>query len=1344
MDRARPLYFFLVVLAGIVVTRTVVAEEEGTSAIQALLITGGCSHDYERRKEVIVTGIRERVKRKIEWKVRLQGLGESDEKIPIFEESGWADGYDIVVHDYCFPRVSDGDYIDNILSPHQKGTPAVLIHGTLQSFRIEDDRWTRFCGAESREHDTEHSFGVGIESSDNPIVEGIDEWTAVGGQLYRIEKEEPGITRLTSSPSPRDGSVHLTSWSHLYGPEQARVFSTTIGNDIATMQQTEWLDMVARGFLWALDDLSEESFELVTPDESLKGLTLTEVGSKLPQVGRNAALSGSADAVSSDIPANPPSHAVDGDSATYWRASRPGPASWSVRLPVATQVEFLAFVWDGVAPATYSIEVAEGENIWKLLAEKQDSSLRKVDLIAIPSTKVSKLRLNVPFTANGVAVGIREFAAYRSLDEVPAALREVAGAKVQDLESNAPEESDTEVSGGYPHRLKAELPEGERGVQMIATAKGGAFVLTENAENERSIFSVRYSKEDEIEVVTFLENLDEFTGAAWDGEWLYVLEDFRLTAYRDTNRDGAADEKFVHGLVCVAEDGNDLDVRFDGLHFGNDGWIYAEVESLGEEKGYCSWGHELRFPRHGIVRFRRDGSGMTIVMRSERDFENFLPTAGGGFLVVIGEESEAGQLFNLPPMSVPDWDRIQPVLRLAPGEKVVGAGFGEQFVWIASNSRISRYDILAGESESKRLSLKDAAAACTSFEGQLWAMCGKGGKPGEIWHFSEGSSQETVDLDRVSNDGLIPLLSHDSSSVRREASVEILRRRRFPETAVFDAIANRDASVEEIRALLATAELIGSKHGFEAVAALTQSEVPEVRASAFLTLADFSDSENHAIFGKISQEKSPYVTSRIIAAILRSRTLLPGMDRLALELASESDPLLSVSATSFLIERNAMEVCFDVLDNEGDEKLWPTAFRILTQFHKPRAVEGIVLRLEQTNSPEFRSLAFDALSALYYEPSGGKTPWEATPLIDAVFRASLLDKRVNRISLLDLMVDAEIPLNDAELLVELGSSSVELESFAVSHLVGLDVPAQASPWLSRVWDGDARDPDLRVRALALLCGMQPEASVRDLFGSVAEAVNLGVSEKTLNLLYKNWLDVPREDDIGWLISQSKSSNPERSSLAFQMLLDIRAKMKEPSKAREQIDEEWEKLAKGEGTRKQIWEDAKGWYSEREHDAGDEEGGISELSSAELAKLLSPGVGQEGSGKRLFSSLGCAACHNVNGEGPGVGPSLLHGETKKDLHSLLESIRNPSKEVHPQFIARSITLEDGRRWKGLVEWENDEEVVLRDAAANIVTLEKDEVSSERELKESLMPDGVVDYLSIQEWNDLLAYLKTLSI
>jgi type 1 glutamine amidotransferase len=222
-------------------------------AIKALLITGGCCHDYDNQREIIPAVIDSQSKHPVEWTIFHQRTKAGNMLLEFYKNPDWAKGYDIVVHNECFAFVGDEDYIAGILKPHQDGTPAIVVHCSMHCYRTGPtaEEWWKFCGVHSPGHGPKHPFEVKIINPDHEITKGMTNWTTPDGELYFITTIYPTTTPLAESKSEKNGKMCTNIWANEYGPKKTRVFGTTIGHHNETMLQENYMDMITRGFLWA-------------------------------------------------------------------------------------------------------------------------------------------------------------------------------------------------------------------------------------------------------------------------------------------------------------------------------------------------------------------------------------------------------------------------------------------------------------------------------------------------------------------------------------------------------------------------------------------------------------------------------------------------------------------------------------------------------------------------------------------------------------------------------------------------------------------------------------------------------------------------------------------------------------------------------------------------------------------------------------------------------------------------------------------------------------------------------------------------------------------------------------
>lgn len=131
------------------------------------------------------------------------------------------------------------------------------------------------------------------------------------------------------------------------------------------------------------------------------------------------------------------------------------------------------------------------------------------------------------------------------------------------------------------------------------------------------------------------------------------------------------------------------------------------------------------------------------------------------------------------------------------------------------------------------------------------------------------------------------------------------------------------------------------------------------------------------------------------------------------------------------------------------------------------------------------------------------------------------------------------------------------------------------------------------------------------------------------------------------------------------------------------------------------------------------------------------------GRRIFQHphVGtCIKCHRHSGRGSAVGPDLTAASNQGDPNRLLRALLQPSLDVDPQYFPRMLVTDEGHVFTGIMlrdggggtEFYRDHTGRERKfATASIVT--------RKELRTSLMPDGLIDLMTDREIRDLLAFL-----
>lgn len=231
------------------------AAEEKPPKLKALLITGGCCHDYKRQKLILSEEISKRAR--VEWTI-VHGGKDRKTKLDVYGKKDWAKGFDVVVHNECYGSVDDVAFVEGITKAHLSGVPAVVIHCSMHTYRAaKTDEWRKFLGVTTSSHEGHRPLVVENLKPEHPILaEFPEKWNTPNGELYKIEKLWPRTTALARAFGKDTGKYHTVVWTNTYG--KARVFGTTLGHDNETMSHDIYLGLVTRGLLWACGKLDEE------------------------------------------------------------------------------------------------------------------------------------------------------------------------------------------------------------------------------------------------------------------------------------------------------------------------------------------------------------------------------------------------------------------------------------------------------------------------------------------------------------------------------------------------------------------------------------------------------------------------------------------------------------------------------------------------------------------------------------------------------------------------------------------------------------------------------------------------------------------------------------------------------------------------------------------------------------------------------------------------------------------------------------------------------------------------------------------------------------------------------
>ncbi|MFN0127039.1 MAG: ThuA domain-containing protein [Verrucomicrobiales bacterium] len=233
--------------------------------LRALLVIGGCCHDYAKQKEILKAGLEARAH--LEVDVLYTDDSGTHYRFAEYENPEWAKGYDVVIHDECTADVKDPAFVENIVAAHRDGVPAVNLHCAMHSYRVgtfnkpvepgtPDALWFDFLGLQSSGHGPQEPIAITFADRAHPVTKGLEGWTTGKEELYNNHAVFP--TAHVLARGQQGNSEAVVVWTNQYGPKKTRVFSTTLGHNNETVADDRYLDLVARGLLWATAKLTDD------------------------------------------------------------------------------------------------------------------------------------------------------------------------------------------------------------------------------------------------------------------------------------------------------------------------------------------------------------------------------------------------------------------------------------------------------------------------------------------------------------------------------------------------------------------------------------------------------------------------------------------------------------------------------------------------------------------------------------------------------------------------------------------------------------------------------------------------------------------------------------------------------------------------------------------------------------------------------------------------------------------------------------------------------------------------------------------------------------------------------
>lgn len=640
-----------------------VSHAADTPPLKALLVAGGCCHDYAKQHEILSKGIQSRANVQVD--VVWTDDKSTNPPLPLYDNPDWAKGYDIIIHDECAAGLKDLGAIKRILDVH-KTIPAVHLHCAMHSFRPGNDSWYKHLGIQSNSHGPQEPIAITYVDKEHPITQPLADWTTIKEELYNnvnVFDAHP-LAMGKQVVKQKDGTSkevdYVVAWTN--EKQGARSFSTTIGHNNDTVADARYLDLVTRGLLWATGKLAPE---YLTPFKGQNKVTFVKGNPEPPKPQAKPAAAtpppAPKDATLVTMTASSEEsgknnfawRAVDNDENTRWCANGPDYPQWlQLELEKPHSLTGIATTWENNGVYRYKVEGSADGKSWNTLvdasanakgapysndfAKADNIKFVKIDILSKNSGGWASIR-EVKLKGEGIKVlapkmnAEQKATAEKAIKAESDPYKNEGNVPPQIVKLTAEQEAailkDVKVADGFEVTLFANSAAANYPVYVAAAPDGTLYVSSDGngslGRNPKRGRIIRLRDKDgdgrADETKVFCE-VDSPRGLVWDHDRLYLVHPPHLSEFIDADGDGVAEKQniLVKDIAFGFKD-RPADHTTNGLSLGIDGWLYIAGGDFGFMKATGTDGKTLQHRGGGVIRVRPDGTGLEIYSTGTRN-----------------------------------------------------------------------------------------------------------------------------------------------------------------------------------------------------------------------------------------------------------------------------------------------------------------------------------------------------------------------------------------------------------------------------------------------------------------------------------------------------------------------------------------------------------------------------------------------------------------------------------------------------------------------------------------------------------------------------------------------------
>lgn len=623
--------------------------------LRALLICGGCCHDYAEQHKILSDGIQARANIRVD--VWWTDDKSTNPPLTVYDNVNWANGYDVIIHDECAAKNTDVEVLERILKVHEQ-TPAVHLHCAMHSFRNGTDLWFKHLGLQSTGHGPHEPIDVQFVDKDHPVVQGMKNWTIEKDELYNNAKLYGAKPIATGTQSfERKGKTNqqnaIVIWSNeLKG---TRSFSMSIGHYTAGVADERYLDLVTRGILWSCRKAIPKLDSPFTGKNEITFVEKKNPGKPKPK-NQSAKLPKDPTPVfvtaSSTQSGHAPALCIDQQSESRWCASNGSYPQWiELEFQKPQTLKQIKIDWERESAYQYRVLTEiNGKMVLALDFSKNQKLIKTSQPLPRDSQVTKKIRIEGIGCKSGGWCSIREIIFNGSqmkniwpadknfkpaFEPTPAPkldpYQKLGNAPVKIVPLTQEQEADilkeVTVPEGFQATVFAAPPAVNYPVFVAAAPDGTLYVssdgngsLGRDPERGRVIRLRDTNGDGRADETKIFCKVDAPRGLVWDHDRLYLVHPPHLSEFIDDDNDGVADRQNVLvSDIAFGYDKRPADHTTNGLSLGVDGYLYIAGGDFGFMDAKGTDGTMLTHRGGGVIRVRPDGTGLELYATGTRN-----------------------------------------------------------------------------------------------------------------------------------------------------------------------------------------------------------------------------------------------------------------------------------------------------------------------------------------------------------------------------------------------------------------------------------------------------------------------------------------------------------------------------------------------------------------------------------------------------------------------------------------------------------------------------------------------------------------------------------------------------